>query len=183
MNQKKAGAYYLSIGCLILSVLIIVTAVQTNHQAVLVRHSNQTHLKELAQVKKQGQTIQKNSADGLLKGSDAEAIAQHFFQDMFQQLHDRKGTLETKYATPEVCDAFGGAILPYTKKTKEYPISFDRQDIQYSTDLTGESHGMGTLYYKDSGDNESMDVLLSINNGKVTFLELGKITDTTGIKK
>lgn len=178
-TQKKTD--YVSIAFLGLSLVVLVTAIQQNHQAALVRTTNQSHLKQLAQVQKQGRTIQGNQQDGLLESSEAKAIGEKFFQDMFQQLHEHQSFDQSKYATKAVCNAAN--ILPVGDRTKTYPIYFERQDIQYSTDLTGVSHGMGTIYYNDAGDNESYDVLLSIENGQVTDITLGHIKDTTGAKK
>lgn len=181
MIQNKKTLYYVTLGCLVLSSLIIITAVQKKHQATLVRSTNKTHQKELTQVKKQSATIQNNQQDGLLKSSEAEAIGEAFFKDMFQQLHAHQSVDQSKYATHEVCEVAN--IMPVGNRSKTYPISLERQDIQYSTDLTGVSHGMGRIDYKDDGDERSYDVLLEIENGKITDLKLGHVTDTTGAKK
>ncbi|CAK1253784.1 hypothetical protein [Fructobacillus tropaeoli] len=181
MSSKQKKMIYASIGCLGLSLVVLVTAVQSNHQAALIRSTNKSHLHQLAKVQKQGQTIQANQQDGLPNSSEAKEIGEKFFQDMFRQLHDHQSFDQSKYATKEVCNAAN--IMPVGDRTKTYPIYFERQDIQYSTDLTGVSHGMGTIYYNDAGDNESYDILLSIENGQVTAITLGHIKDTTGAKK
>lgn len=180
MIRNRNIFFYATIGILVFSILIIVTSLQKNHQINLVRNTNKAHQKELTQVKKQGTTIQDNQQTDLLKSSEAEAIGQGFFNDMFQQLHEHQSVDQSKYATHDVCEAAN--IMPVGNRSKTYPIFLEQQDIEYSTDLTGVSHGMGRIYYNDNGEKRSYDVLLEIKNGKIIDLKLGHIKEPTGGK-